>query len=192
MDEVKASRRGNTVGSNRDRLTVGVDLGDRWSQYCILALEGETLAEGQLRTTLEDVGFLTALKDGKDWGLAHRARQLFPVLTGSYRRKGTVPGQRAAADSCVCGKLQSGPTKRPPPRIKSRLNTAQSRHPTQLRHGNQTASATTGVHSHDHAIIHSCSSPTASGSVLESTLARAVSRGRRSRPPDRRRGRSLA
>ena len=45
---------------------------------------------------------------------------------------------------------------------------------------------------HDHAIIHSCSSPTASGSVLESTLARAVSRGRRSRPPDRRRGRSLA
>jgi hypothetical protein len=30
-----------------------VDLGDRWSQYCIL---GETLAEGQLRTTQEDVG----------------------------------------------------------------------------------------------------------------------------------------
>src|SRR5260370_20038078 len=42
------------------------------------------------------------------------------------------------------------------------------------------------------AIIHSCSSPTASGSVVESTLARAVSRGRRSRPPERRRGRSLA
>ena len=43
------------VGPNRDRLTVGVDLGDRWSQYCILGLEGETLAEGQLRTTQEDV-----------------------------------------------------------------------------------------------------------------------------------------
>jgi hypothetical protein len=27
-----------------------------------------------------------ALKDGKDWGLSHRARQLFPALTGSYRR----------------------------------------------------------------------------------------------------------
>ena len=53
---VKESRRGNTVGPNRDRLTVGVDLGDRWSQYCILGLEGETLAEGQLRTTQEDVG----------------------------------------------------------------------------------------------------------------------------------------
>ncbi len=39
---------------------------------------------------------------------------------------------------------------------------------------------------------HSCSSPTASGSVLESMLARAVSRARRSWPPDRRRGRSLA
>jgi hypothetical protein len=53
---VKESRRGNTVGPNRDRLTVGVDLGDRWSQYCILGLEGETLSEGQLRTTQEDVG----------------------------------------------------------------------------------------------------------------------------------------
>jgi hypothetical protein len=51
----KEKRRGNTVGPNRDRLTVGVDLGDRWSQYCILGLEGETLAEGQLRTTQEDV-----------------------------------------------------------------------------------------------------------------------------------------
>jgi hypothetical protein len=39
----KENRRGNTVGPNRDRLTVGVDLGDRWSQYCILGLAGETL-----------------------------------------------------------------------------------------------------------------------------------------------------
>jgi hypothetical protein len=39
---------------NLDRLTVGVDLGDQWSHYCILGLEGETLAEGQLRTTPQD------------------------------------------------------------------------------------------------------------------------------------------
>ena len=39
-----------------------MDLGDRWSQYCILGLEGETLTEGQLRTTQEDVRvFLQAL-----------------------------------------------------------------------------------------------------------------------------------
>ena len=42
------------LGPNLDRLTVGVDLGDQWSHYCILGLEGETLAEGQLRTTQED------------------------------------------------------------------------------------------------------------------------------------------
>jgi hypothetical protein len=36
---------------NLDRLTVGVDLGDQWSNYCILGLEGETLVEGQVRTT---------------------------------------------------------------------------------------------------------------------------------------------
>jgi transposase len=40
---------------NLDRLTVGVDLGDQWSHYCILGLEGETLSEGQLRTTQVDV-----------------------------------------------------------------------------------------------------------------------------------------
>src|SRR5215471_3525670 len=43
---------------NQDRLTVGVDLGDQWSNYCILGLEGETLGEGQLRTTREDVAAL--------------------------------------------------------------------------------------------------------------------------------------
>jgi transposase len=42
-------------GPNWDRLTVGVDLGDQWSNYCILGLEGETPAEGQWRTTREDV-----------------------------------------------------------------------------------------------------------------------------------------
>src|SRR5262249_33736939 len=40
---------------NLDRLTVGVDLGDQWSHYCILGLAGETLSEGQLRTTQSDV-----------------------------------------------------------------------------------------------------------------------------------------
>jgi transposase len=40
---------------NLDRLTVGVDLGDQWSNYCILGLEGETLSEGQVRTTQGDV-----------------------------------------------------------------------------------------------------------------------------------------
>jgi transposase len=46
---------GRGLRPNLDRLTVGVDLGDQWSHYCILGLEGETLAEGQLRTTQEDV-----------------------------------------------------------------------------------------------------------------------------------------
>ena len=41
---------------NLDRLTVGVDVGDQWSNYCVLGLGGETLAEGQLRTKPEEVG----------------------------------------------------------------------------------------------------------------------------------------
>ncbi len=51
---------------NLDRLTVGVDLGDQWSHYCILGLEGETLTEGQLRTTQQDVaGFFQALNGAR-------------------------------------------------------------------------------------------------------------------------------
>jgi hypothetical protein len=130
--------------------------------------------------------FFTALKDGKDWGgfrigLASCFRSLLVLIV-----EGTAPGERAVADSCVRSRSCRV--------VRWSGRTHASRHPTELRHGNQTASAAMGVHSRYHAIIHShsCSSPTAPGSVLESTLARAVSRGRRSRPPDRRRGRNLA
>ncbi len=60
---------------NLDRLTVGVDLGDQWSHYCILGLEGETLAEGQLRTTQRHIAeFFQAL---------NAARVVFEVGTHS-------------------------------------------------------------------------------------------------------------
>lgn len=42
------------LGPSLDRLTIGVDLGDEWSSYCILGLGGEALGEGQLRTTQQD------------------------------------------------------------------------------------------------------------------------------------------
>ena len=38
------------LSPNLDRLTVGVDLGDQWSHYCILGLQGETLSEGHVQT----------------------------------------------------------------------------------------------------------------------------------------------
>jgi hypothetical protein len=52
----------DAVHPNLDRLTVGVDLGDQWSNYCILGLGGETLVEGQFRTRKEEVAeFFQAL-----------------------------------------------------------------------------------------------------------------------------------
>src|SRR5260370_10391549 len=89
---------------NLDRLTVGVDLGDQWSNYCILDLEGETLAEGQLRTTQEDLAeFFQALNAARvvfevgthsPWvqeaigGCGHeRVRANPPVVEWSERRK---------------------------------------------------------------------------------------------------------
>ena len=41
-------------GPNRERLTVGLDLGDKWSNFCILGLDGEKLTEGELQTTQQD------------------------------------------------------------------------------------------------------------------------------------------
>jgi transposase len=46
----------DAVRPNLDHLTVGVDLGDQWSNYCILGLGGETLREGQFRTRRQEVG----------------------------------------------------------------------------------------------------------------------------------------
>jgi transposase len=53
---VEAVDERDAVSPNQDRLTVGVDLGDQWSNYCILGLGGETLAEGQFRTRRQEVG----------------------------------------------------------------------------------------------------------------------------------------
>jgi transposase len=50
----KEQQRGG-LRPNLDRLTVGVDLGDQASAYCILGLEGETLIEGQLASTQPSV-----------------------------------------------------------------------------------------------------------------------------------------
>ena len=50
----KEKQRGG-LRPNLDRLTVGVDLGDQWSVYCILGPEGETLMEGRLPMTKQTV-----------------------------------------------------------------------------------------------------------------------------------------
>jgi transposase len=89
--------------ANLDRLTVGVDLGDQGSHYCILGLEGETLAEGQLRTTQEDlatffqglnaarvveVGTHTAWVQEVISGCGHEVLVANPrLMDGSKRRK---------------------------------------------------------------------------------------------------------
>ena len=88
---------------NLDRLTVGVDLGDQWSHYCILGLEGETVAEGQLRTTEEDFATFQELNAARvvvevgthsAWvqevirGCAHEVLVANPrLMEGSKRRK---------------------------------------------------------------------------------------------------------
>jgi transposase len=52
--ELQDERR-SALCPNLNGLTVGVDLGDQWSNYCILGLNGETLSEGQFATRREEV-----------------------------------------------------------------------------------------------------------------------------------------
>jgi transposase len=41
--------------SREEKLTVGLDIGDRWSRYCVVGVGGTTLIEGKLATTREDL-----------------------------------------------------------------------------------------------------------------------------------------
>ncbi len=83
---------------------MSVDLGNPWSHYCILGLEGETLAEGQLRTTQEEIAeFFHALNAARvvlevgtrsPWllevigGCGHEVMVANPrLMEGSKRRK---------------------------------------------------------------------------------------------------------
>ena len=60
---VGEARQRAELSPNLDRLTVGVDLGDQWSRYCILGLQGETLSEGPLRTRQAELAeFFHALR----------------------------------------------------------------------------------------------------------------------------------
>jgi transposase len=83
-ENAKEQKPHSVPAPNRDRLTLGLDLGDQWSNYCILGLAGETLAEGQLRTTREDVAaFFRALS---------AARVIFEVGTHSAWVREVVMG----------------------------------------------------------------------------------------------------
>jgi hypothetical protein len=52
---------------NLDRLTVGVDLGDQWSNYCIVVLEGENAGGG---TVAYDAGGHYRILSGRERGSA--------------------------------------------------------------------------------------------------------------------------
>jgi hypothetical protein len=63
--QAEAGPRGE-LSPNVDRLTVGVDLGDQWSHFCILGLRGETLSEGRLRTSAAEFAeFFQALPSAR-------------------------------------------------------------------------------------------------------------------------------
>jgi len=66
VGKTAGSRQGRQpLGMNLDRLTIGLDLGDRMSNYCMVATDGEVLLEGKVKTEREAM------------------RKLFEALSGS-------------------------------------------------------------------------------------------------------------
>jgi len=51
MKEHSMSSAGRPAAANRPEWTIGLDLGDRWSQYCVLDAGGEVVEEGRVATT---------------------------------------------------------------------------------------------------------------------------------------------
>jgi transposase len=45
------SPRRKQISRRSDRITIGMDLGDKTSRYCVLAEDGEVIREGSVPTT---------------------------------------------------------------------------------------------------------------------------------------------
>lgn len=39
--------------TTKEQVTIGIDIGDQWSHYCILSSAGEVMEEGRFRTNAE-------------------------------------------------------------------------------------------------------------------------------------------
>ena len=69
---------------NLDRLTVGVDLGDQWSNYCILGLGGENPDRGSVQD--ESAGDSGVLSRSVPIACGDRSGNAFGVGAGGDRR----------------------------------------------------------------------------------------------------------
>jgi transposase len=71
----KSQKRTAKTKSTQERVTIGMDLGDQTSRYCMLSSEGEILREGQVTTTQAEMV--------KAFGSLGRARIAIEVGTHS-------------------------------------------------------------------------------------------------------------
>ena len=53
MKKTTQDKRTTDVVTSSKPYSIGIDLGDKFSQFCILDKDGEVIEEGRLRTTIE-------------------------------------------------------------------------------------------------------------------------------------------
>jgi transposase len=101
--------------SKEEELTIGIDIGDRWSRYCVVDSRGATLIEGKLATTREDLstGFKSfvhttiALEAGthSPWISRHLAQMGHEVVVANPRRVALIGQSSRKNDQVDAAKL---------------------------------------------------------------------------------------
>ena len=101
--------------SKEENLTVGIDIGDRWSRYCVVNSKGATLIEGKLATTHQDLskGFQSfarvkiAVEAGthSPWISRHLAAMGHEVVVANPRRVALIGHSSRKNDRVDASKL---------------------------------------------------------------------------------------
>ena len=111
----KCSRRELQQQAGQEQLTIGLDMGDRMSQYCVLSKQGEKLREDRLGTTRTGLSSLfeklprvrVVLEAGthSPWASRHLTQLGHEVIVANPRRVQLISGSRRKNDRVDAEKL---------------------------------------------------------------------------------------
>jgi transposase len=110
----KTTKRVLDTKPESDKLTIGIDLGDRWGHYCVLDCEGEIVEEGRVRMTRSSltarfsgprarIAFETGAHSG--WINEHLTELGHEVIVANARELRAISGSNTKHDAADAEKL---------------------------------------------------------------------------------------
>jgi len=115
--EIRAATRPTAprLAANTTSLTIGIDLGDRFSHYCVLAPDGEILDEGRVKTTrvalalrfgaLAPARFAVETGTHANWVAEQLQQSGHTVLVANAREVQAITGSDRKCDAADAEKL---------------------------------------------------------------------------------------